>query len=379
VRISVKDTGIGIPPEKVHAMFEKFSQADTSTTRKYGGTGLGLAISKQLVELMGGKIDVESVVGRGSTFRVELPLASDPNPVRVLAPIADLNGLRVLIVDDNEVNRRVVHEQISSWGMRNGAYATAADALQAILAAQAAGDPYQFVIADYQMPEMDGAALAEAVKADPRIRETVFVMLTSIGHWRELHGLEGGEIDGCLVKPVRQSQLMNLLANVWARRLDRGEPASVPAPQEGSGAAPMALVNGRPIRVLVAEDNVVNQKVAVRMLERLGVRADIAANGREAVEMIGMLEYDLLFMDCQMPEMDGYEATVEIRQREGMNKRLAVVAMTAEALAGCRERCLAAGMDDFITKPVRLPDLIGALRKWVLSTEGELADSNLHG
>jgi signal transduction histidine kinase/DNA-binding response OmpR family regulator len=375
VRVSVKDTGIGISPEKVSAMFEKFSQADTSTTRKYGGTGLGLAICKQLVELMGGTIGVESELGKGSAFWFAAPMALDPNPCQKPVPITDLSGLRVLIVDDNEVNRRVVHEQISSWGMRNGAYASAPEALEAVLAAYHAGDPYQFIIADYQMPGMDGAALGQAIKSDPRVSQTVFVILTSIAHSRELKGIQGSTVDGCLVKPVRQSQLMNMLADAWSRRMQNvGPAAAAPQPEAPLGSAPqLALVGGRPVRVLVAEDNVVNQKVAVRMLERLGIRADLAANGREAVEMVGMFPYDLLFLDCQMPEMDGYEAAAEIRRRESMSgRRMAVVAMTAEALAGCRERCLQAGMDDFIAKPVRLPDLVAALRKWVLTQQAEL-------
>ena len=374
VRLSVEDTGIGIPSEKVPAMFEKFSQADTSTTRKYGGTGLGLAICKQLVELMGGTIGVESKLGKGSTFWFAAPLPLDPNPCQKLVPIADLSGLRVLIVDDNEVNRRVVHEQISSWGMRNGAYASAPEALEAALAAYHAGDPFQFIIADYQMPGMDGAALAQAVKSDPRVSDTVFVILTSITHSRELKSIEGSAVDGCLVKPARQSQLMNMLANAWARKLENAGPEPAAPEQEAvNRIAPQpAMVGGRPVRVLVAEDNVVNQKVAVRMLERLGIRADLAANGREAVEMVAMFPYDLLFMDCQMPEMDGYEAAAEIRRREGSGRRMAVVAMTAEALQGCRERCIQAGMDDFIAKPVRLPDLIAALRKWVLTQQAEL-------
>jgi signal transduction histidine kinase/DNA-binding response OmpR family regulator len=374
VRVSVKDTGIGIAPEKVASMFEKFSQADTSTTRKYGGTGLGLAICKQLTELMGGTIGVESELGKGSTFWFTSPLLPDPNPCQKLVPVADLSGLRVLIVDDNEVNRRVVHEQISSWGMRNGAYASAPEALEAVLAAYNAADPYQFIIADYQMPGMDGAALAQAVKADSRVNKTVFVILTSITHSRELKNIEGNAVDACLVKPVRQSQLMNTLANAWSRRLENAKPATAaPEPDPVLRIAPQpVMLGGRPVRVLVAEDNVVNQKVAVRMLERLGVRADLASNGREAVQMVEMFPYDLLLMDCQMPEMDGYEATAEIRRREGSGRHMAVVAMTAEALAGCRERCLQAGMDDFIAKPVRLPDLMAALRKWVLTQQPEL-------
>ena len=204
VKISITDTGIGIAPDKINLLFQQFSQADSSTTRRYGGTGLGLAISKKLVELMGGSIHVESEEGAGSTFwfSLRMPLAAST----AVGPVhsASLRGLRVLIVDDIEVNRRVVHEQISSWGMRNGSYASAEEALHAIREAQAAGDPFDLVIADYQMPGTDGATLAAAIKADPALSGMVFILLTSIGHWRELRGLEGTSVDACLVKPVRQ-------------------------------------------------------------------------------------------------------------------------------------------------------------------------------
>ena len=365
IRVSVKDTGIGIAKEKQALLFQKFTQADTSTTREYGGTGLGLAISRQLVELMGGTIGVESAAGAGSTFWFTLPLAFDPRPATA-APSTDLQGLRVLIVDDNEVNRRVLHEQITSWGMRNGSYASAREAMDAIVAAESQGQPYEVVITDYQMPSMDGATLAAAIKANSRTKDTVIVMLTSLGHWSEVHGYEGVSVDACLVKPVRQSQLMNALVNAWSRRLEGALQAAHQWDEQiEAKSRPILQLGGRPLRVLVVEDNVVNQKVAIRMLDRLGVRADMAANGQEAVEMTRMLPYDLLFMDCQMPVMDGFKAAETIRSREGAGRRVTIIAMTAEAIAGCRERCLEAGMDDFLAKPVTLHDLIEALKKWV--------------
>ena len=221
VEISIIDTGIGIAPEKIDLLFQQFSQADSSTTRRYGGTGLGLAISKKLVELMGGSIHVESSEGVGSTFgfslRLPLSAASAVSPV----PASSLYGLRVLIVDDIEVNRRVVHEQISSWGMRNGSYASAEEALHAIREARASGDPYNLVIADYQMPEIDGATLAAAIKADSALDGIVFILLTSIGNWRELRSLEGTSVDACLVKPVRRAKLMETLATAWAKSIHR--------------------------------------------------------------------------------------------------------------------------------------------------------------
>ncbi|HEY1338994.1 MAG TPA: response regulator, partial [Bryobacteraceae bacterium] len=365
IRVSVRDTGLGIPREKVELLFEKFSQIDGSSTRKYGGTGLGLAISKQLIGLMGGTIGVESSPEEGSTFWFTLPLRLDAQPHAAPVPVTDLRGLRVLIVDDNEVNRRVIHEQITSWGMRNGSYASGPEALTALRRAKEAGDPYDFVILDYHMPEMDGAALARAIQADPAVRNTVVVMLTSVGQLGD-GKRDAGNITARLVKPVRQSQLLNTLATAWSKKLEAAPPA--PEKRDDRIAEMRSTLAGHfsacPVRVLVAEDNVVNQKVAARMLERLGLRPDLAGNGREAVEMFELLPYDVIFMDCQMPEVDGYAATREIRRREGPDRHVAIIAMTAEAMAGCREHCIEAGMDDHIAKPVKLDDLYESLRKW---------------
>jgi signal transduction histidine kinase/DNA-binding response OmpR family regulator len=361
IRVAVEDTGPGIPAEKLQELFEEFSQVDGSITRKFGGTGLGLAISKQLVTLMGGEVGVTSQVAGGSTFWFTLPLPLDAQPHTEPVPVADLRGLRVLIVDDNDVNRRVLREQIASWEMRNDSYEGAAQALQALREARAAGDPHQVALLDHQMPEMDGAKLAAAIKADPLLKDMVVIMLTSV------RPMQGADIDACLVKPVRQSQLQNTLAAAWSKKLQGAPATRTNALQEIAALKSKlaGLFSGAPVRVLVAEDNVVNQTVAVRMLERVGLRPDVAANGREAVEMCAMLPYDLIFMDCQMPEMDGYAATAEIRKRLGPDGRVAIVAMTAEAMEGCRERCLEAGMDDYITKPVRLDDMIETLKKWV--------------
>jgi len=367
IRVAVEDTGPGIPADKMDRLFGKFSQVDGSTTRKSGGTGLGLAISKQLVTLMGGEVGVTSQLGKGSTFWFAVPLQPDAEPHTEPVPLADLRGLRVLIVDDNAVNRRVLHEQITSWGMRNGSYAQAPQVPQALREARVAGDPYQVALLDYQMPEMDGATLAAAIKADPLLRDTVLIMLTSVSHSSEVRRMQGAGIDACLVKPVRQSQLLNTVATAWSKKLQSRLATRTNAPREIP--TPTSKLAGRfagaGVRVLVAEDNAVNQLVAVRMLERAGLRPDVAGNGREAVEMCAMLPYDLIFMDCQMPEMDGYTATAEIRKLQGSDGHVAIIAMTAEAMDGARERCLAAGMDDYIMKPVRPDDLIDALKKWV--------------
>jgi len=366
MRVAVEDTGVGIPADRVHSLFEKFSQVDGSSTRKYGGTGLGLAISKQLVSLMGGAVGLKSHPGEGSTFWFTLPLKMDAQPRAQPVPVDDLRGLRVLIVDDLEVNRRVLREQLSSWEMPNASASGGAEALEMLRTASLSGDPYRFVLLDYQMPEMDGAALAAAIKIDPSLNAGVVIMLTSVGHWSEVLTMQGVSIDACLVKPVRQSQLLNTLATSWSRKLRSAEaarPRALPIPPSRSLSE--GALGDHSLRVLVAEDNVVNQKVAVRMLERLGLRPDVAANGREAVEMCAALRYDLIFMDCHMPEMDGYAATVEIRRQTGDTRRVPIVAMTAEAMEGCRENCLACGMDDYIAKPVRPEDLMDALRRWV--------------
>jgi two-component system sensor histidine kinase/response regulator len=371
--VSVTDTGIGIPPEKIALLFEKFSQADASTTRKYGGTGLGLAISKKLVELMEGSIQVESRMGKGSAFQFSLRLALDARPVVSQGSAVNLRGLRVLIVDDNGVNRRVVHEQISSFGMRNGSYATGEEALEAVREAQVAGDPYHMVITDYQMPGIDGAALAAAIKADPTLGDPVCILLTSVSQWRDLKGLAAASIDGSLVKPVRRSRLMETLAAAWSKRhppSGEREMSSPPPVQKASSLAALAhrlggRFEGSGTRVLVFEDNAVNQKVALSMLRGLGLRADVAGNGREGIEMLRILPYDLVLMDCQMPEMDGYEATTQIRLLDDPACRIPIVAMTADALAEVRQRCLAVGMDDVIVKPVKLEDLAQALETWL--------------
>jgi CheY-like chemotaxis protein len=377
LKISVTDTGIGIPNDKIPMLFENFSQVDASTTRRYGGTGLGLCISKKLAELMGGSIHVASKVGEGSTFSLILQVPLDTqSPV---GPVQgdSLRGLRVLIVDDNEVNRRVIHEQISCWGMRNGSYATAEEALQALHAALASRDPYHVVIADYQMPGIDGIMLATMIRADPSLCDIVLVMLTSVGNWRELKGAEAARIDACLLKPVRHSRLLDTLVTAWSKKQsvasglqvsDSLRLAVTSAASSGQASSLAHLGNavkgqfaGSELRVLVVEDNAINQKVALMMLGKLGVRADVAGNGKEGVDMLKLLPYDVVLMDCQMPEKNGYEATTEIRKLAGPNRNVRIVAMTADALIGSRERCLEAGMDDFIVKPVKIDDIVQVL------------------
>jgi signal transduction histidine kinase/CheY-like chemotaxis protein len=365
VRVSVEDTGGGIPKDKLGLLFQHFSQVDNSSTRQYGGTGLGLAISKELIELMGGLIGVESRPGEGSTFWFRLPLALDPRPPAELAPRIDLRGLRALIVDDNDVNRRVLRDQVGGWGMRNGDLASPTEVVQTLRAARDGGDPYDFLLLDHQMPGMDGPMVAAAVRRDPATRDVAILMLTSMGRGGDLKQKTSAYVDVCLTKPVRQSQLLDALVSTRARQLDLEthpiQPVKSPPPL---GAEIPAAPNAHSLRALVAEDNAINQKVALKMLERLGVRADVAGNGIEALQMLSALPYDVVFMDCQMPEMDGYEAIKAIRRDEKPGQRLTVIAMTAEALTGAREKCIAAGMDDYISKPVSFNALSAILHKW---------------
>jgi two-component system sensor histidine kinase/response regulator len=378
LRIGVSDTGIGIADDRIEHIFDKFTQVDASATRRYGGTGLGLAISRELVNLMGGTLGVTSRLGEGSTFtaRVRLPMgAASP---RATVAALELSGVRALIVDDNEINRQVLRERLASWRMRADDVASAAAALAALRAAAAAGDPYGIVLTDFEMPDGDGETLARSVRSDPVLRGVPMVLLTSVDQPEGADHVRAAGFGAYLVKPVRASLLMDALLTVWGARLEseagemvtratlmarRGEPAQV---EPGAGT----LLH---VRVLLVEDNPVNQQVATAMLEQLGARVDVAADGKEALEQVALLPYDLIFMDCEMPEMDGYAATAEIRRREDGGRRIPIVAMTAHAMEGDRERCLAAGMDDYITKPVS-PAAIGAVgRRWVRASGADRA------
>jgi len=362
LRVVVEDTGIGIPADKLARIFDPFSQADSSTTRRYGGTGLGLAITKKLVDLMGGQISVTSRPGLGSTFSFALRL---PLQAKAAAPAgaAALRGLRALVVDDHELSRRVLEEQLESFGMRAAASGSGEEALQTLRSAWQAGDPFAIALVDLRQPERAGEALARAVTADPDLRGTVQVRLRP-AQSRPVTGGEAG-FTASLTKPVRPSRLLDTLASAWAARAgapaaDAARPVVADRPRSLPGAG-----LGHPLRALVVEDHVVNQRVTALMLQKLGCRVDVAANGREALELLAALPYDVVLMDCEMPEMDGFEATTEIRRREAGGRRLPVLAMTAHALQGARERCLEAGMDDYMAKPVSPEALEAALRRWL--------------
>ena len=366
VRFNVSDTGIGIPRQVQERLFQSFNQADSSTTRKYGGTGLGLAIAKQLVGLMHGEIGVESEAGEGATFWFTAQFEKQtgaPKPPREVN--RQLLNLRVLVVDDNATNRRILRDQIVAWKMQKGSAAGGHEALQLLREAAAAGQPYDLALLDMQMPVMDGLTLARAIKADPAIAPTHLIMLTSLGHRFTKKELAAAGIDAYLVKPVKQSRLLNTLVDVIGDTKATEVLTMAPfAPGSPLAEAPA----GPALHVLVAEDNQVNQKIAVAQLKKLGCTAHVVANGLEVLAALPLGKYDVVFMDCQMPEMDGYEATRAIRHRERDPSHICpwkapvrIIAMTANAMQGDREKCLTAGMDDYVSKPVHLAELQTAL------------------
>jgi PAS domain S-box-containing protein len=347
LHFSVTDTGIGIPIEKQKRIFEAFAQADTSTTRKYGGTGLGLAICSQLAELMGGRVWVESQVGLGSTFHftarfglqnASAKISPEPSPVK-------LQDLPVLVVDDNATNRRILEEMITNWRMKPVAAANGAAALKAMKRARTEGNPFQVVLLDGHMPEMDGFEVAARVKKDPHLRQATVILLTSAGRREDVTRAKTLGAAAALTKPVKQSELWDAI--VTALHVPGRAKARPSVERERARGAK------RPLHILVAEDNPVNQQLALHLLERRGHSAIVAENGREAIAAIEKSRFDLVLMDVQMPEMGGLEATRAIREKEkSTGTHLPIVAMTAHAMQGDRERCLEAGMDGYLAKPL---------------------------
>jgi signal transduction histidine kinase/CheY-like chemotaxis protein len=353
---AVRDTGIGLSAESMGRLFESFSQADSSTTRRYGGTGLGLAISRRLAELMGGAMRVESSgPGQGSTFSFSIvaPVVASPQAHRLplLGRQPALAGKRMLVVDDNATNRRVLTLQAAKWGMLPRDTASPVEALRWV----GEGPEFDLAVLDMHMPEIDGLALAAEMH---RLRPALpLVLFSSLGR-REAGDAEG-LFNAYLGKPLRQSHLFDTLIGLL------GDDATVPAtPLRGPAAAlDPGLAARHPLRILLAEDNVVNQKLALRLLQQMGYRADLASNGLEAIESLARQPYDLVLMDVQMPEMDGLEAARRITRRWPAEARPRIVAMTANAMQGDREACLAAGMDDYVTKPIRVDELVAALTR----------------
>ena len=386
IRFSVKDTGCGIPADKLDVLFDAFTQADSSTTRKFGGTGLGLTISRQLCEMMGGRVGVESEVGKGAVFWFTACLNKQSPGREMEMTTLDaifLKKIRVLGVDDNATNRRVLAGMLSSWECRHEEVANAVTALDRLRAAAASGDPFRVAILDMLMPDMDGETLGKMIKDDPDLRDTVLVMMTSAGGRGDAGRLEQAGFAVYLTKPVKQLQLFDCLMTVIGRKSSSQMP-----PAGIITRHTVAEKRKQKTRILVAEDNTINQKVVLAILENLGYHADAVANGAEAVKALEMIPYHIVIMDVQMPEMDGLEATREIRKREELTaqqkdagsfdkfsglsfqhsarlKHIPIIALTAHAIKKDRAICLDAGMNDYVTKPIEPGNLAKAIARWI--------------
>ena len=367
LRFEVTDTGIGIPEDKIGSLFKPFSQVDSSTTRRFGGTGLGLSISKRLVEMMGGEIGVKSQVGKGSTFWFTARFkVLKETPVTGLPAIEILKGRRVLVVDDNPTNRQLLSILLGNWGCIHEEISSPVAALKRLREATAEGNSFDIALLDMNMPDLTGEELGRIIKSDPAISKTHLILLSSVGQRGDLERLRKIGFYGYLTKPIRQANLLQMLANIFAPQLQKEL-------EDAKKARDTAiLTRRRKYRILVAEDNITNQKVALKMLEKLGYSADAVANGLEAIDALSKISYDLVLMDCQMPEMDGYEATRIIRDPQSpvKNHNVIVIAMTAHAMEGEREKCLNLGMNDYISKPVTINDLEKMLQRWLPEGNG---------
>ncbi|MBI5054118.1 MAG: PAS domain S-box protein [Chloroflexi bacterium] len=363
VRFSVRDTGIGIPLERQAAVFERFTQADGSTTRKFGGTGLGLTISKQLVEMMGGQIWLTSEDGKGSTFwfTVLFEKQSEVDAPQPVAPTVDLRNAHVLVVDDNATNRLVLSKMLTNFGCR---VATATDGKNAMAVLEvSASDPFSLVLLDMQMPEMDGEHTTQAIKGDSRWQDLPVVIITSLGRRGDAARMQTLGCAGYLLKPIKQAQLHSILETVLGQRKAQDEPQTF-ITRHTISEQQKTRSDHQEIHILLAEDNHINRKVAVNLLQRANYKVDAVENGRLAVEAIQRTPYHLILMDVQMPEVDGFEATKMIRDHEGTTRHTPIIAMTAHAMKGDREKCLEAGMDDYISKPLDPDQVFATIQRW---------------
>ncbi len=366
LKFAITDTGIGIPADRTDKIFERFTQVDSSTTRKYGGTGLGLAISQQLSEIMGGEIGVESELGVGSTFwfTAKFEKVPDGSAERLVVPV-DLQEVRVLVIDDNATNCMILNKVLENFGCTVWTVNNGMQALNTLRAAVKAGSPYRLVLLDMQMPEMDGEQVLQAIKSDPEIADTIIVVLTSIGARGDAARLEAMGCAGYLLKPIKQRQLYEALVSVLGQRHEKvGE-------QEPQFVTRHFISEQlrQSTRILLAEDNHVNQKVVVTLLQKAGYPVDVVENGKQAMEALEKNRYNLVFMDVQMPTMDGLEATRLIRKRESSDEHIPIIAMTAHAMKGDQEICLEAGMDDYLSKPLNPDKVFALIEKWI--SDGE--------
>ncbi|MCG8551584.1 MAG: PAS domain S-box protein, partial [Desulfobacterales bacterium] len=364
IRFDVSDTGIGIPEEKLSLLFDKFSQVDASTTRRYGGTGLGLAIAKQLVELMAGVIGVSSHERRGSKFWFTARLDKSRAAKSGQPPVpVDLHGVRILVVDDNATNRDLLTTQLMTWGMRPDQSPSGPQALARMKNAVDADDPYKLAVIDMQMPDMDGATLGRTIKEDPKLAQMPIIMLTSMGRRADSRRFEQADFNAYANKPIRPREFLSILIKVLTGESFTA-PQAPPPPHLAWEKDHRPTLNAR---VLVVEDNSINRQVAVGSLAKLGLRADAVINGIEAINALVCTPYDLVFMDIQMPGMDGFQATRRIRDPETgvLNRNIPVIAMTAHAMQGDRDKCLSSGMNDYITKPINNEMLLKVLKKFL--------------
>jgi signal transduction histidine kinase/CheY-like chemotaxis protein len=365
VLFTVNDTGMGIPIDQKNRLFKSFSQVDGSTTRRFGGTGLGLAISKRLVEMMGGSIGVDSTEGAGSTFwftaQLGKTISAELDGAKHVLPV-DVQGKRILAVDDNQTNRKILQTYLSSWQCHAESAAGGAEALELLVQAAERGKPFDMAIIDYMMPHMDGEALGKTIKKNPLLADIRLVLLTSRGVRGDAARARDAGFDAYLTKPIKQSQMFDAVVSVFGRNADdRTSPSSQPIITRHTIKE---SARNKP-RILLAEDNPVNQKVALIHLRKLGYAAEVANNGREALEALEKDFFDLVLMDIQMPEMDGYQATQAIRRLKGKQRQVPIIAMTAHAMKGDREKCLEAGMDDYLSKPVTPEKMKEKLSNWL--------------
>ena len=372
ILFSVSDTGIGIPKDKTSTLFDAFTQADTSTTRKYGGTGLGLSISRQLAEMMGGEIGVESEEGKGSTFWFTAVFGKQDVEYETSdLEYEDIKNKKILVVDDNATNRLVLKNQLLSWECRHEEASDGETALKMLRLAVDEGDPFKIAILDMQMPVMDGETLGKKIKEDDKIKDTLLMVVTSVGRRGDASRLKKVGFSAYLTKPVKQSQLHDTLITLLNKVPSAKMAESVPIVTKYT----IEEEKKRKVRILVAEDNPTNQMVALNILKKFGYRADAVSNGLEAIKSLESTPYDLVLMDVQMPEMDGYEATKSIRDKSSkvLNHNIPIVAMTAHAMKGDRELCIDAGMDDYVAKPIDRNELKDALEKYLF---GESSQKN---